>query len=151
MDRVLRSSDGSGTCYGFNLSSLRVLMDMRQTRRWRSVVHSWRMRVSYMHLRAMDETTKNMHGYLAWNLRGVVSAVYDLCIKTYSNWRECGREMLILEFAWLVVSAWQECKLLLSPSPKISMIVKAVSWSKSRFEHGWFFLRLHNYPLQKDI
>lgn len=126
IDRVLRSSDRSGTCYDFNFSSLRVLMDMRQTRRWRSVVHSRRMRVSYMHLRAMSTCDhKNMHGHLAWNLRGVVSAVYDLCIKTYSNWRGCGREMLILEFAWLVVSAWQECKILLSASPKISMVVKA--------------------------
>ena len=27
MDRVLRSSDGSGTCYGFNLSSLTKSFD----------------------------------------------------------------------------------------------------------------------------
>ena len=44
--------------------------------------------------------------------------------------------MLILEFAWLVVSAWQECKILLSTSPKISMVVKAVSWSKSSLNTG---------------
>lgn len=78
---------------------------------------------------------------LAWNLRGVVSAVYDLCIKTYrlSNWRGCGREMLILEFAWLCLA---KCKILLSVSANIQMVVKAVSWSKSRFEHGWFCQRL---------